>query len=336
MNPLYPYSGRPVFYSPSTLGNNPLVPNNIPSNTAATNLGNPLFNLRSGNNLGGADGNENSQSDVGDIADMSLGQQVEALGQMEMAEDVMGVAGLIGLPGIFSGLVSGSKAITQAMVDKSLAAKGIDFGGGVPGGTTAGDIAAAEDNATMGMTPGEAAATALGFATAAGDGAVGPSASGETGPGMSDAEMAATQAEHTNVSEADPNQGAGDAGDGGTVICSELRRQGLLPDHIWEADEEYGKTVSPDMRAGYLMWAEPWVQVMRSSEAATRFTHLLARPWAQHMAYEVGAESEDSTAGRIIMQVGGSICRLLGAAIRVFEIYRRKFLGDKPVLIKRS
>merc|ERR1719399_725877 len=47
------------------------------------------------------------------------------------------------------------------------------------------------------------------------------------------------------------------------VICTELRDQGRLPAHIWEADirftehlltTEYGRTA----RAGYLLWA-PWV-----------------------------------------------------------------------------
>lgn len=96
------------------------------------------------------------------------------------------------------------------------------------------------------------------------------------------------------------------------VICTELFEQGRLPLHIYKADTAFGHTVHPAIHAGYLLWAQYVVKLMRRSSAFTDFVELFARPWAHHMAYKMGVETEDSVLGRALMTVGCPICFVLG------------------------
>ncbi|MDF2366318.1 MAG: hypothetical protein P1U71_03555, partial [Sneathiella sp.] len=127
------------------------------------------------------------------------------------------------------------------------------------------------------------------------------------------------------ISRNDPNPApSGDPGDGqgGKVICTELHRQGIMPFHIWQADERFGDTLDEGTLRGYHKWAGPWVRVMQRSPLATRLTWLVARPWAYHMAYTMKAVEEDNPTGRVMMKIGLPLCRLLGFRFK-------KLLGDR-------
>jgi len=115
------------------------------------------------------------------------------------------------------------------------------------------------------------------------------------------------------ISRNDPNPApSGDAGEGqgSTVICTELHRQGYLSDEIYEADKEFGGTLSYEVLRGYHRWALPWVRVMKASTLATRLTWLVARPWSQHMAFKMGFGEMDGFIGRPVMEFGRPLCRL--------------------------
>jgi len=59
-----------------------------------------------------------------------------------------------------------------------------------------------------------------------------------------------------------------------TVICTELHRQGRMPEHIFQADERFTKALDTSeygrvARSGYLLWGRPVVRAMRASSAVS-------------------------------------------------------------------
>lgn len=102
-------------------------------------------------------------------------------------------------------------------------------------------------------------------------------------------------------------------GDGGTVICTELNRQGFLSDELYSVEAEYGKTrVDPYTMYGYQLWAKPLVKLMRKSERFTRVVNVVAHPWINQMAYEMGAREEGSLVGKAMMALGMPVSKTIG------------------------
>jgi hypothetical protein len=129
--------------------------------------------------------------------------------------------------------------------------------------------------------------------------------------------------------------GPGGGGGGGCkIICTKLHELGYLPDHIYAADELFGEYLrenDPEAYYGYIRWASVVVDWMEKDgpqcmfwirdkekrgqaqrELAISWARRIATPWAQHMAYKMGVEKEDSRAGRAIMKTGLAISRLIG------------------------
>jgi hypothetical protein len=103
-----------------------------------------------------------------------------------------------------------------------------------------------------------------------------------------------------------------------TVICTELHRQGFMSDEIREADERFGRMISatsPETMLGYHYWAIPIVNLMQKSRLFTKIVWTVARPWAYHMAYEMGSLEKDNLLGKILMKVGGFVSRVIGKSI---------------------
>jgi hypothetical protein len=103
-----------------------------------------------------------------------------------------------------------------------------------------------------------------------------------------------------------------------TVICTELHRQGFMSDEIREADERFGRMISatsPETMVGYHYWAIPIVNLMQKSRLFTKIVWAVARPWAYHMAYEMGSLEKDNLLGKILMKVGAFISRTIGKSI---------------------
>ena len=105
---------------------------------------------------------------------------------------------------------------------------------------------------------------------------------------------------------------------GSTVICTELHRQGLMSDEIREADERFGRMISatsPETMLGYHYWAIPIVNLMQKSRLFTKIVWAVARPWAYHMAYEMGSLEKDNLLGKVLMKVGGFVSKTIGKSI---------------------
>ena len=93
-------------------------------------------------------------------------------------------------------------------------------------------------------------------------------------------------------------------GGGDSLICTELHRQGILPDHIYRADSAFGATLPVETIRGYHLFARPYVRLMQKSRFATWAASQLALPWAQEMAFRMGAISKGNKFGSLLLTVG--------------------------------
>ena len=97
-----------------------------------------------------------------------------------------------------------------------------------------------------------------------------------------------------------------------TVICTELHRQGRMPDDVYALDRAYGAALAdndPAVLAGYLRLATPVVSLMQRSEVFSSVVSVLAKPWAVEMAHQMG-RPKGSLIGKLIMAVGYPLCRM--------------------------
>ncbi len=120
---------------------------------------------------------------------------------------------------------------------------------------------------------------------------------------------------------------AGGGADGGTVLCTELHRQGLLPDDIYRADSEHGKLVEPEVLAGYQMWGIPVARWMRLSGTLTRILRPVVTAWAYHMA------GRTNWLGSALEVFGVPVCRFLGRNKTVRTIARMSSLRRQALAL---
>jgi hypothetical protein len=137
----------------------------------------------------------------------------------------------------------------------------------------------------------------------------------------------------------------GGGGGGGKIICAKLHELGLMSHDIYLADQAFGAELlqtRPDIYNGYRAWAEivvdwmsghgPKMMLWMSDEQfghaaqrwSTSWAQDIATPWAEHMAYKMGAVEKDNVTGRMITLVGIPICKAVGVWQRLFGA------SDKP------
>ena len=137
----------------------------------------------------------------------------------------------------------------------------------------------------------------------------------------------------------------------GTVICTELHRQGYLTGDIYEADVKFGVWLEQNMplvRRGYQWLAGPIVRQMQNSKAFTEAVYFFAKPWAEDMAYREGALDHGNFWGAIIMYAGIPLCFIAGIFVTIgypsviillmlllaFIAYRRGYFKDLAMFRK--
>ena len=96
----------------------------------------------------------------------------------------------------------------------------------------------------------------------------------------------------------------------GTVICTELHRQGIMPTETYIKDSEYGKKLPIEVVVGYHFWAVPLANKMKTSPTLTNIVKIPAMKWAKHIA-----EEEKSLFGYLCQSVGERVCGLIGKSI---------------------
>ena len=121
----------------------------------------------------------------------------------------------------------------------------------------------------------------------------------------------------------------GGTGGSGTVICTELYKQGLLDDIIFKADEEWGEVIPSIVKDGYHLWAKPIVKQMQKSSNLTKKINWLATPVTKEIAHQMGV-GKGSKIGLAMLSIAIPICAVLGAAMLPFKQKNTNLvLGDK-------
>ncbi|MBA3755621.1 MAG: hypothetical protein H0X02_05070 [Nitrosomonas sp.] len=123
--------------------------------------------------------------------------------------------------------------------------------------------------------------------------------------------------------KAPPSNSSGFGGMG-TVICTELFKQGHYKLDIYAADQIYGLEMmqnKPHVYWGYRSWADHVVPLMQKSKAFTRCIAFVAVPWAENMA------GKKNLVGKIISLIGEPICGIIGKSLFLIS-------GDKNAIQK--
>ena len=95
----------------------------------------------------------------------------------------------------------------------------------------------------------------------------------------------------------------------GTVICTELYRQGYMSKDIYIKDAQYGIEVrknDPFVYDGYIILASPLVSLMKKSPLFTKIISFPALLWANDMA------GNKNPIGSLINKYGQKLCRIVG------------------------
>lgn len=117
------------------------------------------------------------------------------------------------------------------------------------------------------------------------------------------------------------------------IICAKLYDFGLMDYRVWMADQQYGEWLKKHDRSvfkGYIKWARivtawmdgngpdylVWIKdkQLRSTEqkrTSTEWAQKIGTPWAEHMAFLMGAVPNDNLKGRVIMTIGRPICKFV-------------------------
>ena len=107
----------------------------------------------------------------------------------------------------------------------------------------------------------------------------------------------------------------GGTGEPGTVVCSELHRQGLLGGELWQADQRAGTLIQrkdPNLYQGYLMIGLPLACLMAKSAMVTKLVAPFALAFARKMA------GQPTVLGTVILWAAPAV-RLLGWLRRIYE-----------------
>ena len=101
----------------------------------------------------------------------------------------------------------------------------------------------------------------------------------------------------------------------GTVICTELYRQGLMDYKTYNLDSEYGIKLylrNPNVIYGYHYMANPVVKLMKKSKVFTKIVSIPALNWANHIAGK-----KKSLFGYFCQIVGERFCGMVGKILKI-------------------
>ena len=96
----------------------------------------------------------------------------------------------------------------------------------------------------------------------------------------------------------------------GTLVCTELHRQGRISPGVLAADGKFGKLIlTREEYEWYLGWARPLVRYMQKSHLIASLVSFFMKPVSLHMAGQMG-HGKGSFFGRIILNTLRKVCKM--------------------------
>jgi hypothetical protein len=112
------------------------------------------------------------------------------------------------------------------------------------------------------------------------------------------------------------NRGRSFTGKGGSVICTELVRQGKLPVPLYMAGREYTESLPILTYIGYISWALPIAKWLRKNPEKAKFFAPVAISYYRLISRRSVFESHDTELlGGLVKYVGEPLCNLLGTIL---------------------
>ena len=115
------------------------------------------------------------------------------------------------------------------------------------------------------------------------------------------------------------NAGGGGGGTNafGTVLCTLAYEKGDLSEAVWKSDAKYGRSVHPDILAGYRAWAVPLATQARKREWLYRIIKPLIVHWANQMHHETAPPLSfygiaHDWRGGVLGAIGRPVCKAIG------------------------
>lgn len=109
----------------------------------------------------------------------------------------------------------------------------------------------------------------------------------------------------------------------GTVICTELHRQGIIPERMRRVGILFAARSGYEAYCGYRVLADPVVERMRRSKRYTRFVALIAVPAIKEMECRIGHSDRGTVIGKAVLSIGVPLCRWMyrrGMALQMSEV----------------
>jgi hypothetical protein len=119
----------------------------------------------------------------------------------------------------------------------------------------------------------------------------------------------------------------------------------MMSHNVWAADQAYGhmlRKTDKSVYRGYIRWARivtawmdgkgpdfmVWIKNKEKRQKAQQkamisMANKIGQPWSQHMAYLMGTVEKDNQMGRILMNIGRPICKLVDKIPRVLKSKRK-------------
>jgi hypothetical protein len=102
----------------------------------------------------------------------------------------------------------------------------------------------------------------------------------------------------------------------GTVICTQLTRDGWLSKRVWMADNYYVYyTFNADTINGYRYWAVPFVRLMRRNKVAYAVGKFLGMRWSLYCASCYSKHGKWNIVGYLLVKCIAPVCELIGRIV---------------------
>lgn len=98
----------------------------------------------------------------------------------------------------------------------------------------------------------------------------------------------------------------------GTVICTELHRQGYLNESVYENDAKFRQKITDETYAGYRILADPVVGLMQRSRLFTAVFAPFAVAVAREMAHRMNPEIKGTIFGKVFLKAIIPVCERIG------------------------